>query len=57
MTSADATGQDAEHGLDEVVGRPENKDITVVERAHFNHHRRQRRGARSSISRRPIRRR
>jgi len=36
MTSADATGQDAEHGLDEVVARPENKDITVVERAHFN---------------------
>jgi branched-chain amino acid transport system substrate-binding protein len=36
MTSADATGQDAEHGLDEVVGRPENKDISVVERAHFN---------------------
>jgi branched-chain amino acid transport system substrate-binding protein len=36
MTSADATGQDAEHGLDSVVGRPENKDITVVERAHFN---------------------
>ena len=36
MTSADATGQDAERGLNEVVGRPENKDITVVERAHFN---------------------
>ena len=36
MTSADATGQDAEQGLNEVVGRPENKDITVVERAHFN---------------------
>ncbi len=36
MTSADATGQDAERGLDEVVGRPENKDVTVVERAHFN---------------------
>src|SRR5579862_1076636 len=36
MTSADATGQDAEHGLDEVVGRPENKGVTVVERAHFN---------------------
>jgi branched-chain amino acid transport system substrate-binding protein len=36
MTSADATGQDAEHGLDEVASRPENKDITVVERAHFN---------------------
>lgn len=36
MTSADATGQDAERGLDSVVARPENKDITVVERAHFN---------------------
>jgi branched-chain amino acid transport system substrate-binding protein len=36
MTSADATGQDAEHGLNEAVGRPENKDITVVDRAHFN---------------------
>ncbi len=36
MTSADATGQDAERGLDEIAKRPENKDITVVERAHFN---------------------
>jgi branched-chain amino acid transport system substrate-binding protein len=36
LTSADATGQDAEHGLDEVVGHAENKDITVVARAHFN---------------------
>jgi branched-chain amino acid transport system substrate-binding protein len=36
MTSADATGQDAERGLDAVVARPENKDVTVVERAHFN---------------------
>ena len=36
MTSADATGQDAERGLNEVVERPENKSITVVERAHFN---------------------
>ncbi len=36
MTSADATGQDAERGLDEVVGRPENKGINVVEHAHFN---------------------
>src|SRR6202030_2977496 len=36
MTSADATGQDAEHGLDEAVARPENKDITVVDLAHFN---------------------
>jgi branched-chain amino acid transport system substrate-binding protein len=36
LTSADATGQDAEHGLDEVVGRPENKNVTVVDHAHFN---------------------
>ena len=36
MTSADATGQDAERGLNEAAARPENKDITVVERAHFN---------------------
>lgn len=36
LTSADATGQDAERGLDEVVGHPENKDVTVVEHAHFN---------------------
>lgn len=36
MTSADATGQDAEHGLDEAAARLENKDITVVDRAHFN---------------------
>jgi branched-chain amino acid transport system substrate-binding protein len=36
MTSADATGQDAEHGLDEVAKRPENSDVSVVERAHFN---------------------
>jgi branched-chain amino acid transport system substrate-binding protein len=36
MTSADATGQDAERGLNEIAARPENKDITVVDRAHFN---------------------
>lgn len=36
MTSADATGQDAEHGLDKVAALPENKGVTVVERAHFN---------------------
>ncbi len=36
MTSADATGQDAEHGLDEAARRPENQAINVVERAHFN---------------------
>ena len=36
MTSADATGQDAERGLNEVLARPENKDVTIVDRAHFN---------------------
>ena len=36
LTSADATGQDAERGLDEVVGRAENRDVTVVDHAHFN---------------------
>ena len=36
MTSADATGQDAEHGLDEVLSRPDNKSMTAVEHAHFN---------------------
>ena len=36
MTSADATGQDAERILDEVLARPENKDVTIVDRAHFN---------------------
>jgi branched-chain amino acid transport system substrate-binding protein len=36
MTSADATGQDAERGLDQVVALPENKGVTVVEHAHFN---------------------
>ena len=57
MTSADATGQDAEHGLDDVAARPENKDITVVDRAHFITTDVERRGVRSSTSRRPIRRR
>ena len=36
MTSADATGQDAERGLDQAVALPENQGVTVVERAHFN---------------------
>ena len=36
MTSADATGQDAERVFDEVLARPENKDVTIVDRAHFN---------------------
>lgn len=36
MTSADATGQDAEKGLEKVIALPENKGMTVVEHAHFN---------------------
>jgi branched-chain amino acid transport system substrate-binding protein len=36
MTSTDASGQDAEHGLDAILGLPENKEMKVVERAHFN---------------------
>jgi len=36
MTSADATGQDAERGLDKILARPENKGMKVVDRAHFN---------------------
>ena len=36
ITSTDATGQDAERGINEAVALPENKSITVVERAHFN---------------------
>ena len=36
MTSADATGQDAERVLDNVLALPENKDVTIVDRAHFN---------------------
>ncbi len=36
MTSSDATGQDAERGLNEAAAMPENKDIKIVARAHFN---------------------
>jgi len=36
MTSADATGQDIERGLDKILARPENKNMKVVDRAHFN---------------------
>jgi len=38
MTSSDATGQDAERGIDETIGIPEYKDagMTIVERVHFN---------------------
>ncbi len=36
MTSSDASGQDAERGLNEAAAMPENKDIKIVARAHFN---------------------
>ena len=38
MTSTDASGQDAENNLKQVVALPENKDagVTIVENAHFN---------------------
>ncbi|HUZ67753.1 MAG TPA: ABC transporter substrate-binding protein [Beijerinckiaceae bacterium] len=36
MTSADATGQDVERGLNKLLARPENKSMKVVARAHFN---------------------
>jgi branched-chain amino acid transport system substrate-binding protein len=36
MTSSDASGQDAERGLNEAAAMPENKSIKIVARAHFN---------------------
>lgn len=36
ITSSDASGQDAERGIDEVMNLPENKDMKLVERVHFN---------------------
>ena len=36
ITSTDASGQDAEHGLDDVLKKPENKDVKVVARQRFN---------------------
>jgi len=36
ITSTDATGQDAERGIDEAASLPENKSIEIVEHAHFN---------------------
>ncbi|HUY01767.1 MAG TPA: ABC transporter substrate-binding protein [Rhodocyclaceae bacterium] len=36
MTSTDASGQDAERGLESVLKLPENKGIKVVENVHFN---------------------
>lgn len=36
MTSTDASGQDAERGLNANLALPENEDMVVVARAHFN---------------------
>lgn len=36
ITSTDASGQDAERGIKEVLARPENKDVQLIENAHFN---------------------
>ncbi len=36
MTTTDASGQDAERGIQEVLSRPENKDVKLVENVHFN---------------------
>jgi branched-chain amino acid transport system substrate-binding protein len=36
ITSTDATGQDADRGFDELLAKPENRDIKIVEHAHFN---------------------
>lgn len=35
ITSSDATGQDADRGIDEALALPENKDATLVAREHF----------------------
>jgi branched-chain amino acid transport system substrate-binding protein len=36
MFSTDASGQDAENGLKSVLALPDNKDMQIVETAHFN---------------------
>jgi len=36
ITSTDASGQDGERGFDAALGTPENRDMTVVARQHFN---------------------
>lgn len=35
ITSTDATGQDADRNLADVLARPENKDVTLVDQEHF----------------------
>jgi branched-chain amino acid transport system substrate-binding protein len=36
MVSTDATGQDAEEGFKSILAQPENKDMQLVQVAHFN---------------------
>src|ERR1019366_9937250 len=36
ITSIDASGQDGERAFDVALNAPENKDMTVVTREHFN---------------------
>ena len=36
LANTDATGQANDKAMDEIVIRPENKDVTLVERQHFN---------------------
>jgi branched-chain amino acid transport system substrate-binding protein len=36
LTTTDASGQDGEHGVDAALALPENKDVTLVAREHFN---------------------
>ena len=36
IVSTDATGQDAENGINQALALPENKSIQMAERAHFN---------------------
>ena len=45
MNNTDATGQDGDRAFDEVVARPENKDMRKVEQRAFQSDRSQRRGA------------
>ena len=35
LASTDASGQDQEHGVDDAVSLPENRDMTIVAREHF----------------------
>lgn len=36
ITSTDSSGQDFDRRVDRIIGRPEFRDLTIVERQHFN---------------------